>query len=114
MLLSNDKYAAGSWKKYCDEQWNEPGAGGKESGLVPVSVSASGYTPADKEYDRKQQRHIDAQIKAGTLQKASGLVIMGVAWNAYLGQWLGETQGQAMYHPPRSNTTSLHHSDGNP
>jgi hypothetical protein len=87
-----DKFAVGSWQKWYDGQWAQPGVGGKESNIVPVSTYATGYTPSAKEYNPNTPGKAAAQIAAGTLPPTSPLFVMDVTWNAYLGLWIGEPQ----------------------
>jgi len=87
------KLSAGSWQKYYNGTWSQPGLGGKESNLVPVSASNSkGYTPPEKEYNPANPGKTAAQIAAGLTPPTSPLFVMDVSYNAYLGLWIGEPQ----------------------
>jgi hypothetical protein len=86
------KLASSTWSKWYNGQWTEPGVGGKESNLVPTSVSSTGYTPANKEWSPRNTGYTAAQITAGTCPPTSALFVMDVTWNAYLGLWIGEPQ----------------------
>lgn len=94
----SEKLAAGSWKKYHDGQWIEPGAGGKESSLFPVDYELAGwegawdkgYIAPEREYDPKTKGSADSQITAGKAPPTSPLYWMDVSYNAYLGLWIGQ------------------------
>jgi hypothetical protein len=87
------KMAPGTWQKYYNGQWSEPGLGGKESNLVPVqSDSETGYTPADKEYKPSTPGKTAAQVQAGTCPPTSPLFVMDVSYSAHLGVYIGEPQ----------------------
>ncbi|GLZ38024.1 RICIN domain-containing protein [Actinokineospora sp. NBRC 105648] len=89
----SSKMAAGSWQKWYDGGWAQPGIGGKESNLVPVSSgNPNGYTPAAKEYNPANTGTADQQIAAGTMPATSPLFVMDITYNAYLGLYLGEPQ----------------------
>ncbi|WP_443065398.1 RICIN domain-containing protein [Streptomyces sp. NBC_00536] len=87
------KMAPGSWQKWYDGAWSQPGVGGRESNMVPVDQSSTtGYTPADREYDPANTGTANQQIQAGTLPPTSPLFVMDVTYNAYLGLYVGEPQ----------------------
>ncbi|MET9696807.1 RICIN domain-containing protein [Streptomyces sp. NPDC006529] len=87
------KMAPGSWQKWYDGAWSQPGVGGRESNMVPVDQAGStGYTPADREYDPARAGTAAQQIQAGTLPATSPLFVMDVTYNAYLGLYVGEPQ----------------------
>lgn len=87
------KMAPSSWQKWYDGQWSQPGIGGKESNMVPVTTSnANGYTPVGAEYSPSTPGTVAQQVAAGTTPPTSPLFVMDVAWNAYLGLWIGEPQ----------------------
>ncbi len=90
------KMAKGSWHKFYDGSWNQPGIGGKESDLVPTAEHKSGYVPPAKEYDPENTGTVKEQQQAGTVPKTSKLFLTNVAWNAYLGEYIGtpETDGK--------------------
>ncbi|GLV96791.1 hypothetical protein Slala05_04230 [Streptomyces lavendulae subsp. lavendulae] len=61
-----DRMAPGSWRKWYDGAWSQPGVGGRESNMVPAdSASATGYTPADREYDPATTGTAGQQVAAG-------------------------------------------------
>ncbi|GAB3158969.1 hypothetical protein GCM10027258_71330 [Amycolatopsis stemonae] len=87
------KMAPGSWRKWYDGAWSQPGVGGKESNQVPVtSAGDTGYTPPAKEYDPANTGTADQQVAAGTMPATSPLFVMDITYNAYLGLYLGEPQ----------------------
>ncbi|GAA2771917.1 RICIN domain-containing protein [Streptomyces showdoensis] len=87
------KMAPGSWKKWYDGTWTEPGTGGRESTMVPVgSGSTTGYTPAAKEYDPANSGSVSQQVAAGLTPPTSPLFVMDITYNAYLGLYIGEPQ----------------------
>ncbi|MFC0623355.1 RICIN domain-containing protein [Kribbella deserti] len=87
------KMAPGSWQKWYDGAWSQPGVGGRESNLVPVDASnPNGYTPLAKEYNPANSGTADQQVAAGTLSPTSPLFVMDIAYNAYLGLYIGEPQ----------------------
>ncbi|WP_405059275.1 RICIN domain-containing protein [Kribbella sp. NBC_01505] len=89
----SSKMAPSSWQKWYDGAWSEPGVSGRESNLVPVDASnPNGYTPLAKEYKPTNTGTVDQQVAAGTLSPTSPLFVMDIAYNAYLGLYIGEPQ----------------------
>ncbi|MFI1092432.1 RICIN domain-containing protein [Streptomyces sp. NPDC020917] len=87
------KMAAGSWQKWYDGAWAQPGVGGKESNMVPVtSPGDTGYTPPSKEYSPASTGTVDQQVAAGKTPPTSPLFVMDITYNAYLGLYIGEPQ----------------------
>ncbi|MET8718975.1 RICIN domain-containing protein [Streptomyces misionensis] len=87
------KMAPGSWRKWYDGAWSQPGAGGKESNIVPVDTGhPTGYTPAAAEYDPATTGTTSEQIAAGKTPPTSPLFVMNIAYDAYLGLYIGEPQ----------------------
>ena len=87
------KMATGSWQKWFDGAWTEPGISGKESNMVPVADdSETGYTPVDKEYDPNTPGTAQQQIKNGQMPATSPLFVMDVTYDAYLGLYIGQPQ----------------------
>ncbi|MEV6010136.1 RICIN domain-containing protein [Streptomyces sp. NPDC051976] len=87
------KMAPGSWQKWYGGAWTQPGVGGKESNVVPVtSANTTGYTPTSKEYSPATTGTTDQQVAAGTAPPTSPLFVMDVTYNAYLGLYIGEPQ----------------------
>ncbi|MGN6127225.1 MAG: discoidin domain-containing protein [Humibacter sp.] len=88
-----DKMATGSWQKYYDGTWSQPGVGGKESNLVPISATNStGYTPTSQEYNQANAGNATQQIVAGLMPNTSPLFVMDITYDAYLGLYIGEPQ----------------------
>ncbi|MFD7321715.1 RICIN domain-containing protein [Streptomyces sp. NPDC059875] len=87
------KMAPGSWRKWYDGAWSEPGVGGRESNMVPVGASSTtGYTPVTGEYDPANAGTVSEQVAAGTMPPTSPLFVMDITYNAYLGLYIGEPQ----------------------
>ncbi|MEU3842892.1 RICIN domain-containing protein [Streptomyces sp. NPDC028635] len=87
------KMAPGSWRKWYDGTWSEPGTGGRESNMIPVDPAhPTGYTPAGQEYDPATPGTAAQQIAAGTMPPTSPLFVMDITYNAYLGLYIGEPQ----------------------
>ncbi|MFE2408528.1 RICIN domain-containing protein [Kitasatospora sp. NPDC059408] len=87
------KMAPGSWRKWYDGAWTEPGTGGRESNMVPVDAdNSTGYTAAADEYDPANTGTSAQQIAAGTMPPTSPLFVMDVTYDAYLGLYIGEPQ----------------------
>ncbi|WP_308130202.1 RICIN domain-containing protein [Kitasatospora aureofaciens] len=87
------KMAPGSWQKWYDGAWSEPGQGGRESNMVPAdATNPTGYTPTAAEYDPANPGTAAQQIAAGTMPPTSPLFVMDVTYNAYLGLYIGEPQ----------------------
>ncbi|MCC9306031.1 RICIN domain-containing protein [Kitasatospora sp. RB6PN24] len=87
------KMAAGSWQKWYDGKWSQPGVGGLESNMVPVTPSTpTGYTPPAKDYNPANTGSVDQQIASGELPSKSQLFIMNISYDAYLGLYIGEPE----------------------
>ena len=87
------KMATGTWEKWYDGHWSQPGVGGKESNMEPATTAApSGYTPPAKDYNPANPGNVDAQVAAGKLPAKSPLFIMNIAYDAYLGLYIGEPE----------------------
>ncbi|MER6299524.1 RICIN domain-containing protein [Kitasatospora sp. NPDC001539] len=87
------KMAPGSWQKWYDGAWSQPGKGGRESDMVPVDAAhPSGYVPPAEEYDPAKPGTVKQQVAAGTLTPTSPLFAMNVAYDAHLGLYLGTPQ----------------------
>ncbi|RSH76637.1 uncharacterized protein EHS24_005383 [Apiotrichum porosum] len=82
---------ARGWQKWYAGSWSEPGIGGKESNIVPVSDdNQNGYTAPEDEYSPLTPGTAPEQIAAGKMPPTSALFWMDVSYNAYLGLWIGE------------------------
>ncbi|WP_317617769.1 RICIN domain-containing protein [Streptomyces sp. SDr-06] len=89
----SSKMARGSWQKWYDGHWSQPGVGGLESNMVPVDASSStGYTPVAGDYDPANAGTVSQQIAAGQLPTKSPLFVMNITYNAYLGLYIGEPE----------------------
>ncbi|WP_034594560.1 RICIN domain-containing protein [Hamadaea tsunoensis] len=87
------KMATGTWSKWYNGTWTQPGVGGLESNMVPVTAAATtGYTPVAGDYKPSTTGTVDQQIAAGTLPAKSDLFIMNIAYDAYLGLYIGEPE----------------------
>lgn len=87
------KLAPGTWQKWYNGAWSEPGLGGKESNIIPVKSAAdSGYTPPDKEYKPTSPGTAEEQVANGLSPPTSPLFVMDVSYNAHLGLYISEPQ----------------------
>lgn len=87
------KMTAGTWQKWYDGAWTEPGIGGKESNIVPVDdENPSGYTAPEKEYKPTTPGRTSEQVARGDTPPTSPLFVMDVAYDAYLGLYIAEPQ----------------------
>ncbi|MFI6421847.1 RICIN domain-containing protein [Streptomyces sp. NPDC050842] len=87
------KMAPGSWKKWYDGTWTEPGVGGRESNMTPVGgTDTTGYTPVGGEYDPVTPGTVSQQVAAGEMPATSPLFVMDITYNAHLGLYIGEPQ----------------------
>ncbi|MCX4751590.1 RICIN domain-containing protein [Kitasatospora sp. NBC_01287] len=87
------KMATGSWSKWYDGTWSQPGVGGLESNMVPATAAApSGWTPVAGDYSPATTGSVDQQVAAGELPSKSSLFIMNIAYDAYLGLYIGEPE----------------------
>ncbi|MER5891146.1 RICIN domain-containing protein [Streptomyces sp. NPDC001941] len=87
------KMAPGSWRKWYDGAWSQPGTGGLESNMEPVDAThTTGYTPVAHDYSPANDGTIAEQQAAGKLPAKSDLLTMNIAYNAYLGLYVGEPE----------------------
>ncbi|MFL9678450.1 RICIN domain-containing protein [Streptomyces sp. KL110A] len=87
------KMAPGTWRKWYDGAWTQPGVGGRESTMVPVGTgSTTGYVPTAKEYDPANSGSVAQQVAAGLTPATSPLFVMDITYNAHLGLYIGEPQ----------------------
>ncbi|WP_371790447.1 RICIN domain-containing protein [Streptomyces sp. NBC_01471] len=87
------KMAPGSWQKWYDGSWSQPGIGGLESNMEPVDAAhPTGYTPVAHDYDPANSGSVAEQQAAGELPSKSDLLTMNVAYDAYLGLYVGEPE----------------------
>ncbi|WP_042405098.1 RICIN domain-containing protein [Streptacidiphilus carbonis] len=87
------KMAGGTWQKWYNGSWSQPGVGGLESNMVPATAAApSGYTPVANDYNPANAGTVDQQIAANELPAKSPLVVMNITYDAYLGLYIGEPE----------------------
>ncbi|NEB78718.1 RICIN domain-containing protein, partial [Streptomyces sp. SID14478] len=87
------KMAPGSWKKWFDGAWSQPGVGGRESNMEPVDAThTTGYTPVAHDYDPATKGSVKEQQDAGELPAKADLLTMNVAYDAHLGLYIGEPE----------------------
>ncbi|WUK17219.1 RICIN domain-containing protein [Kitasatospora sp. NBC_00374] len=100
------KMAPGSWQKWYNGAWSQPGVGGLESNQMPVdSASQTGYTPVAGDYNPANTGTAAQQIAAGKLPPKSPLFVMNVAYNAYLRLYIGEPEAVSGVAPQRFYVT---------
>ena len=87
------KMATGTWQKWYDGSWSQPGVGGKESNMEPVTAAdPTGYTPVANDYNPATTGTVDQQVAANELPSKSPLFIMNITYDAYLGLYIGEPE----------------------
>ena len=86
------KMAASSWQKWYNGAWQTPGVGGAESDIIPSDGNGSGYIAPAGDYAPTTTGSVADQITAGTTPDNSQLAVMNVAWDAYLGKYIGTPQ----------------------
>ncbi|MET7359916.1 RICIN domain-containing protein [Streptomyces sp. NPDC005562] len=87
------KLAPGSWKKWYDGAWSQPGIGGLESNMEPVDAGhPTGYTPVEHDYDPANDGSVQEQQAAGELPAKSDLLTMNIAYDAHLGKYIGQPE----------------------
>jgi hypothetical protein len=100
------KMASGTWQKWYNGTWTQPGIGGLESNLEPTSVDATGYTPVADDYNPTNTGDVDQQIAAGVLPSKSPLFLMNITYDAYLGLYIGEPEQVSTTGPQQYYATS--------
>ncbi|MEZ0109886.1 hypothetical protein ABH920_003900 [Catenulispora sp. EB89] len=88
----SQKMATSSWRKWYDGAWQSPGVGGAESDIIPAEGVGSGYVASGDDYQPSASGAVSSQVAAGTLPDNSQLAVMNVAWDAYLGKYIGTPQ----------------------
>jgi hypothetical protein len=84
------KMATGTWQKWYNGAWSQPGVGGLESNMEPVdSGNPNGYTAPANDYSPANTGTVDQQVTAGKLPSKSPLFIMNITYDAYLGLYVG-------------------------
>lgn len=87
------KMATGTWEKWYNGSWSQPGVGGDESNMMPVdSSNTTGYTPVAGDYSPTNLGDVPTQEAAGDLPSKSPLFLMNIAYDAYLGLYIGEPE----------------------
>ena len=87
-----DKMAGGSWQKWYDGAWTQPGVGGKESDVIPSDGVGSGYAAPGSDYSPDTTGTVESQVAAGTMPDNSELAVMNITYDAYLGEYIGTVQ----------------------
>jgi len=94
------KMGTGTWQKWYDGSWSQPGVGGLESNMEPVtSANPNGYTSPSQDYNPANTGTVDQQIAAGELPSKSPLFIMNITYDAYLGLYIGEPEAVSQSAP---------------
>ena len=102
----SQKMAPSSWTKWYDGAWQTPGTGGTESDIIPSEGLGAGYLAPGEDYQPATTGTTQTQVGAGTLPDNSQLAVMNIAWDAYLGKYIGTPQNNVAQN---SNTlTPLH------
>ncbi|MCS0603541.1 RICIN domain-containing protein [Streptomyces sp. LP11] len=87
------KMAPGSWRKWYDGSWSQPGLGGLESNMEPVDAGhTTGYTSVAHDYRPENAGTVKQQQDAGLLPAKSDLLTMNIAYDAYLGLYIGQPE----------------------
>ncbi|MGH3436636.1 MAG: RICIN domain-containing protein [Sciscionella sp.] len=87
------KMASGTWSKWYDGSWSQPGVGGLESNMIPANAAnPNGYTAPGNDYNPLNSGTVDQQVAAGKLPQTSPLTVMNVTYDAYLGLYIGEPE----------------------
>jgi hypothetical protein len=87
-----DKMASGSWQKWYDGSWTQPGVGGKESDVIPSDGVGTGYVAPGSDYSPQTTGTVENQVAAGTMPDNSELAVMNITYDAYLGEYIGTVQ----------------------
>ncbi|MFV0126398.1 ricin-type beta-trefoil lectin domain protein [Streptomyces sp. HMX112] len=88
----SQKMTPSSWKKWYNGAWTSPGVGGAESNIIPSEGIGSGYTAPSDDYKPATKGTTATQVANGTMPDHSQLTVMNIAWNAYLGKYIGTPQ----------------------
>ena len=100
------KMAASSWRKWYDGAWQSPGVGGDESDIIPADGGGSGYVTPGDDYKPAAGGGAAGQVADGTMPGDSQLTVMNIAWDAYLGKYIGTPQNNVAQRT--GNYTPLH------
>jgi hypothetical protein len=86
------KMATGTWQKWYNGSWSQPGVGGLESNMVPTGTDPNGYTPVANDYHPANAGTVDQMVAANKLPPKSDLFVMNITYDAYLGLYIGEPE----------------------
>jgi len=101
------KMATGTWSKWYNGSWSQPGVGGLESNMEPVTAAdPTGYTPVAHDYNPANTGTVDQQVADGQLPSKSPLFLMNIAYDAYLGLYIGEPEVVSGTQPQQFYATS--------
>ncbi|WP_052434468.1 RICIN domain-containing protein [Streptacidiphilus melanogenes] len=89
------KMSSSSWSKWYDGSWSQPGVGGAESDVIPSDGVGSGWIPSARGYSPSTAGSVASQIAAGTTPVTSQLSVLNIAWDAYLGKYIGTPENEA-------------------
>ncbi|SEM05202.1 RICIN domain-containing protein [Streptacidiphilus jiangxiensis] len=95
------KMSSASWSKWYDGAWSQPGVGGSESDVIPADGVGSGWIPPAQGYSPGTSGSIATQVAAGTTPVSSQLSVLNIAWDAYLGKYLGTPENEAGSNQPQ-------------
>ncbi|NUR31907.1 MAG: hypothetical protein HOV83_39710 [Catenulispora sp.] len=86
------KMATGTWSKWYNGAWSQPGVGGAESDMIPSEGLGTGFLDASSDYAPAAVGTVSQQVAVGTMPDNSQLAVMNVAWDAYLGKYIATPQ----------------------
>jgi hypothetical protein len=86
------KMATGSWEKWYDGAWTQPGVGGQESDVIPSDGVGAGYVSPSSDYSPDTTGTVEDQVAAGSMPDNSELAVMNITYDAYLGEYIGTVQ----------------------
>ncbi|WP_232247419.1 RICIN domain-containing protein [Kitasatospora azatica] len=90
----SQKMAPASWTKWYDGSWSTAGAAGAESDIIPSNGVGPGYIAPGDDYSPNTTGSISSQIAAGRTPPSSQLSVMNIAWDAYLGKYIGTPENE--------------------
>ena len=86
------KMATGSWQKWYDGAWSQPGVGGEESDIIPSDGGGQGYLSPQSDYSPTTPGTVEDQVADGSMPDNSQLAVLNVTYDAYLGEYIGTAQ----------------------
>ncbi|RAG83829.1 hypothetical protein DN069_20085 [Streptacidiphilus pinicola] len=95
------KMSSASWSKWYDGSWSQPGVGGAESDVIPADGVGSGWIPSAQGYSPQTAGSVGSQVAAGTTPATSQLSVLNIAWDAYLGKYIGTPENEAGSNQPQ-------------